>query len=130
MGEPTAASVALEAVSDRWWTDVWRDGNVDALDELLADPFVRHTATGTETLSRAAYKARLCEFQRALSRAETRIDDRVVAGDRVWTRATSKGVNRETGDLAVVTWLLVQRISDGRIAEHWVSTIGGIDWAR
>ena len=118
------------AVSDRWWVEVWRDGRIDALDEILADPFIRHTASGSETVARATYKARLAEFQRALSRAETRIDDRVVDGDRVWTRATSNGINRETGELAVVTWLLIQRIADGRIAEHWVATIAGIDWTR
>ena len=63
-----------------------------------------------------------------LSRVETTIDDRAVDGDRVWTRATSKGINRETGERSVVTWLLVQRIDDGRIAEHWVATFPGVDW--
>ncbi len=130
MGAPIDGDAAVLAVSDRWWTDVWRDGNIDVLDELLTDPFVRHTATGSETVSRRAYKARLTEFQRALARADTQIDDRVVAGDRVWTRATSRGVNRETGELAVVTWLLIQRIADGCIAEHWVATIAGTDWTR
>ena len=63
-----------------------------------------------------------------LSRVETTIDDRAVAGDRVWTRATSKGINRETGERSIVTWLLVQRIVGGRIAEHWVATFTGVDW--
>ena len=65
-----------------------------------------------------------------LSRVETTIDDRVVDGDRVWTRATSKGINRETGERSIVTWLLVQRIEGGRIAEHWVATFTGVDWTR
>jgi len=120
----------MEAVADRWWNEVWRDGRVDALDDLLADPFVRHTATGTETVSVKAYKARLVDFQRALSRAETRIDERIVDGDRVWTRATSRGLNRQTGELAVVTWMMIQRIADGRIAEHWMLTVTGVDWAK
>jgi ketosteroid isomerase-like protein len=70
----------------------------------------------------------LSEFQRVLSRAETVIEDRVVAGDRVWTRATSRGINRETGERSIVTWLIVQRVEDGRIAEHWVATFPGVDW--
>jgi hypothetical protein len=118
----------LLAVSDRWWDEVWRDGNLDAIDTLLTDPFTRHTATGSETLPASTYKARIAEFQRALSRAVTRIDDRAVAGDRVWTRATSTGINRETGERAIVTWMLVQRIDGGRIAEHWVATLPGVDW--
>jgi ketosteroid isomerase-like protein len=83
---------------------------------------------GTEVETCAAYKARLSEFQRVLSRAETVIDDRVVDGSKVWTRATSRGLNRETGELAVVTWLLIQRFDDGRIVEQWVATFPGVDW--
>lgn len=119
----------LLAVSDRWWNEVWRDGNVDAMTELLTDPFVRHTSTGSETVSVADYRRRIAYTQRALAKATTRIDDRTVDGDRVWTRATSRGINRDTGDPVVVTWLIVQRIAGGRIAEHWVATLAGVDWS-
>lgn len=128
MGNPSSDDEAVLAVSQRWWDEVWRDGRLEVVDELVSEPFVRHTGTGTETVSRAAYKGRLAEFQRVLSRVETTIDDRVVDGDRVWTRATSKGINRETGERSIVTWLLVQRIEDGVIAEHWVATFTGVDW--
>lgn len=119
---------ALVALSDRWWTDVWRDGDVDALDTLLTDPFTRHTRTGSETLPLAEYKRRLAGMMRTLTKATTSIDDRAVAGDRVWTRATSRGMNRETGEHALVTWLVVQRMAGGRIAEHWLATMPGVDW--
>ena len=128
VGTQGADDDAVLAVSQRWWDEVWRDGRLDAVDELFTEPFIRHTGTGTDHESRAAYKGRLAEFQRVLSRVETTIDDRVVGGDRVWTRATSRGINRETGGRSLVTWLLVQRISDGRIAEHWVATFTGVDW--
>lgn len=116
------------AVSQRWWDEVWRDGRLDAIDELFTEPFVRHTSAGTDHESRAAYTRRLAEFQRVLSRVETTIDDRVVDGDRVWTRATSRGINLETGERSLVTWLLVQRIEGGRIAEQWAATFTGVDW--
>ena len=128
VGTDGADDAATLAVSQRWWDDIWRDGRLDAVDELFTEPFIRHTGTGTDRESRAAYKGRLAEFQRVLSRVETTIDDRVVAGDRVWTRATSRGINRETGERSLVTWLLVQRISEGQIAEHWVATFTGVDW--
>jgi ketosteroid isomerase-like protein len=115
-------------VSTRWWDELWRDGNLTIVDEIFTDPLTRHTATGTEVVGLAAYRGRLSEFQRALSQVQTTIDDRVVDGDKVWTRATSKGINRETGERSIVTWLLVQRIEQGRIAEHWVATFPGIDW--
>ncbi|MDQ3739292.1 MAG: ester cyclase [Actinomycetota bacterium] len=119
---------AVLAVSQRWWDEIWRDGNLEVIDELFTEPLVRHTGGGTERETRSAYKARLSEFQRVLSRAETVIDDRVVDGDKVWTRATSKGINRETGERQIVTWMLIQRIDEGRIAEHWVATFPGVEW--
>lgn len=119
---------ALCDLSDRWWTEIWRDGNIDVVDEILTDPFVRHTSMGTVVSPRAQYKSMLADFQRTLCRPETVIDDRVVTLDRVWTRATSRGLNRETGEIAVVTWMLVQRMAGGRIAEHWVLTVRGVDW--
>ncbi|WP_116999777.1 ester cyclase [Desertimonas flava] len=115
-------------VSQAWWDEVWRDGDLDAVDRLFTDPLTRHTGSGSETVGRSAYKARLAEAQRVLSRANTTIDDRVVDGDTVWTRATSSGINRETGERSVMTWLLVQRVDGGRIAEQWVSTFPGVDW--
>ena len=119
---------ALIRLSDRWWNEIWRDGLVDAADEILADPFVRHTAVGTTVNSRNDYKKMLLEFQRTLCRPQTTIDDRVVSGDRVWTCATSRGFNRETGEPAVLTWMLVQRMIGDRIAEHWTLTASGLDW--
>lgn len=115
-------------LADRWWDDIWRDGDVDAADEILADPFVRHSGTGTSVVPLAEYKATLSDFQRTLCRPQTSIDDRAVSGDRVWTRATSKGLNRETGETTVVTWMIIQRIDAGRIAEHWLLTMRGVDW--
>lgn len=116
------------AIADRWWNDIWRDANADAVDELLTDPFRRHSGLGSSVSTRSEYKEMLAEFQRTLCRPQTTIDDRTVDGDRVWTRATSHGLNRETGENAVVTWMLIQRITDGRIAEHWVLTLRGVEW--
>lgn len=116
------------ALSARWWDELWRDADVDVADEILTDPFVRHSGTGTAVSSRQEYKAMLAEFQRTLCRPQTSIDDRVIAGDRIWTRATSRGLNRETGETTVVTWMLVQRVAGDRFAEHWVLTMRGVDW--
>ena len=131
-GAPTPTLPVVDdplAVSQRWWDEIWRDGALDAVDQLFAEPFVRHTGSGTETTTRAAYKGLLAEAQRVISRVQTSIDDRVLDDDTVWTRATSFGINRETGERAVVTWLLVQRIADGRIAEQWVATFTGVNWS-
>ena len=119
----------LESVVKEHWAGwVAVEPRLGVVDEIFTDPLIRHNQDGTEVTSLAAYKGRLSEIQRALSRVDTTIDDRVVQGDKVWTRATSRGINRETGERTIVTWLLVQRVEAGRIAEHWVATFPGIQW--
>ena len=117
-----SGGVDLEQRSDTWWNDVWRDGNLDAVFDLFTDPFRRHASTGSETLTPREYRDRLANNHRLLARAATTI------GDRVWTRATTRGLNLETGERSVLTWLLVQRFEQDRIAEQWTATISGIEW--
>jgi hypothetical protein len=62
--------------------------------------------------------------------AVTTIDDQVVAGDRVWSRATSRGINLEGDDATVMTWMVIHRIADGKIAETWAVTSHGVEWER
>jgi hypothetical protein len=117
------------ALMRAWWERVWRDGDIAAVDELVTDPYTRHTRSGNETIARNEYKKRLVEFQRVLRGAVTSVDDEVVVGDKIWQRATSRGVSLETGALSVFTWMVVHRIEDGRIAESWVATIPDVDWS-
>lgn len=119
----------MVALSDRWWQSVWTDGDLDVLDEIITDPFVRHSAAGTAVTSCAEYKRLLAGFQRVLHRPVTTIDARDIFGDRIWTRATSRGVNLEAGEPAVVTWLMLQRVDHGRIAEHWTLSVTGVHWS-
>lgn len=113
-----------------WWERVWREGDLDALDELLTEPYTRHTSAGSETIGRDAYKQKLATSQRLLYRPDTTIDDEVVVGDRIWSRATSTGLNLDTGEVAVITWMTVHRVEDGRLAEAWIATLVGVQWDR
>ncbi len=118
----------LVAISQRWWDEILRDGDLDVITEVFTDPFVRHTGSGTVHETHREYISRIGELLRVITRAETVVDDRVVTDDRVWTRATSRGINRETGEQSIVTWLIVQRFEGERIAEQWVATLTGVDW--
>lgn len=120
-------ALAVELVR-RWWTDVWGGDDLSVLDEICADPYVRHTGLGTERVSLAEYERRLTQQRQVLRHATTTIDDQVVSGDKVWTRATSRGVDFTAIDRSVMTWITIHRIEDGRIAEAWVSTLPGVEW--
>ena len=118
----------LLAFERRWWEQVWGAGDIGLIDQLVTDPYLRHNSAGSRKVSRAELKKDMVQYQRVLHRATTTIDDHVVAGDRIWVRATSRGVNRETGDTALVTWLVVHRVVDGRLAESWSATLSGVAW--
>ena len=52
---PTAG----ESVVREYWERVWLGRDLDALEDLVADQVVRHTAEGTETLTRLGCAAAL-----------------------------------------------------------------------
>ena len=103
-------------------------GNVDAMDELVAEDYVNHRpppfpglATGREGLKHA-----LRIFWEATP-GRHEIEDQIAEGDKVVTRLTAYG--RHEGDLpgplpatgAALreSAVAIHRIADGRIVEHW-----------
>ncbi len=44
--------------------------------------------------------------------------------------ATTTGVNLDTGEPSLLTWLVVHRVEDGRFVEAWTATLPGVDWRR
>jgi SnoaL-like domain len=115
-------------VINRWWNEVWGEARVELVDELVADKYVSHGVDGTLVRTREQLKADLVQYQRVLYRPLTTIDDQVVAGDTVWSRLTSRGVNLETQEPITISWLTVSRLVEGRLAESWVLHAVGTDW--
>jgi ketosteroid isomerase-like protein len=116
------------AIVRRYWDGLWNRRDLGVIDELIADPYVRHSSAGTRSLSHAEFKREVSFSWQLLHDPATTVDDQVAAGDRVWTRATTTGVNLDTGETSVVTWLVVHRVAGGRIVESWSATIPGVDW--
>ena len=118
----------LTSIVQRYWDGLWNRRDVTVIDELIAEPYVRHSSAGTRSLSRAQFKREVRESWQLLHDPATTVDDQVTAGDRIWTRATTTGVNLDTGQTSVVTWLVVHRVADGQIVESWSATLPGVDW--
>lgn len=116
------------AVIRRLWDDVWRDSDVAALDELMAERYVRHNAAGTQVLTREELKDAFVQYQRVLHAPVTTVDASAHNGDVVFVRATSRGMNIETGQPHVVTWMASYRFEGLRIAEGWIATVPDVDW--
>lgn len=117
-----------EAVLRRWLDEVWGEGDLDVVDELVSDPYTRHDRRGTRVVTPAAYRAELVHHLRAIRSAETTVDDLVVHDSTVWARVTSRGVNLDRESPVAITWLQVHRVVDGRLAESWVLYEPDLDW--
>jgi predicted SnoaL-like aldol condensation-catalyzing enzyme len=112
-----------------YWRRVWNDGDVEAIDALLADPYTRHSASGSVIRARKQVRIDVARYFQALADATATIDDQTTSGDTVWTRLTMRGVNVETEEVVVLSWLHVARVVDGRIAEAWHLN-APVDWTK
>ena len=117
-------------VVDRYWDRVWNHGDLDALDDVLADPHVRHSASGNVIRHLDQVRSDVTQYFRVLAEARVTVEDRAVSGDVVWSRLTLRGVNVETQQATVFSWLHVARVVDGRIAEAWHLNAPNVDWTR
>jgi ketosteroid isomerase-like protein len=119
-----------KSIIGRYFDGLWHNRDLDVADALIGDPYVRHSSAGTRSMNVAQYKRELKQAWRLLHDATTTIDDQVAEGDKVWTRATTTGINLDTGEPSVVTWLTVHRLAGGRVVESWSATLPGVDWRR
>jgi ketosteroid isomerase-like protein len=125
---PAVDAHAMQALVRRYWDGIWHERNLDLVDELLTDPYTRHSSAGNAVQGRDKVKKEIAQSWDLLHGATTTIEDQVVDGDRVWTRATTTGVNLQTGERSVLTWMIIHRVEDGRFAESWSASIPGVDW--
>ena len=118
-----------ESVVRGYWDRVWLDRDLDALDDLVADRVVRHTAEGTETLTRSELRTRLAGAFEAVRVSEVSIDAITAEGATVWVRLTLRGVSLATAAPMSLAWMAQYRIEDGRIIELWALHQPGADWS-
>jgi ketosteroid isomerase-like protein len=112
----------------RAWWDVWVSGDLDTLDDVVLDRYVRHSSRGTVVRSREEVKRDLAEYRRTIHFTSVHIDDQAVSGDKVWSRVTTKGVNATSEEPVTISWLQVHRVERGRLAEAWLLYVAGVEW--
>ena len=114
------------AVVRRFW-GVWEDGNIGLVDELLAPDYVNHSPgmpdqpTGPEGV-----KAVVAMFRSGMPDLRVVIDDMIAEDDKVAVRYTIEGTHEgdlfgipPTGRRVSIESFTVERVSDGKIREHW-----------
>lgn len=129
-GDAEGASADAESVVRAYWDRVWLQRDLDALADLVADPVVRHTNEGTQSLTRRELRRRLAGAFEAVRACEVSLDAITADGAMVWLRLTLRGVSLASAAPMSLAWLAQYRVEHGRIAELWALHQVGVDWAR
>ena len=124
-----AGGASAESVVRAYWERVWLERDLDALEDLVTDPILRHTAEGTESLTRRQFRLRLAGAFETVRATEVSIDASCADGAAVWVRLTLRGVSLATAAPMSLAWLAQDRIDGGRIAELWALHQPGADWS-
>jgi steroid delta-isomerase-like uncharacterized protein len=115
-----------KALMRRFW-NVWEQGSIDLLDELLAPEYINHTlATPDLPPGPEGVKEVVSMFRSAMPDLRVVIQDMIAEGDKVATRYALEGTHRgelfgvlPTGKHLSIKSMTVERLSEGKIVEHW-----------
>lgn len=78
------------------WSAAWDRGEVDALDDLLAPGYRRHSSGDAEGMTLAAFKATITSTRSAFPDLVTHLDDILLDGDRAAMRWHSVGTHEHS----------------------------------
>ncbi len=122
-----------KTIAERFIEEVWRQGQIDKVDELFTADYVDHSF-GLQPAGREDLKQFVAMFRRAFQDLEYDLrqmlgeDDRVASRDTV--HATHKGEFMgipATGKRVSVSAMHFLRFENGQIAEHWgITDVAGL----
>jgi steroid delta-isomerase-like uncharacterized protein len=112
----------------RYWEQVWNQGNLAVVDELIATDFDGHPAPSDPDFGRGpeGQKQFIRMYRTAFPDLRMTIEDMTAEGDRVAVRWTARGTQTgemmgmpATGKHATVTGMFLNRLASGKIVEGW-----------
>ena len=122
-----------KALARRFYDEVMSNGNLDLIDELVAQDFVEHEAfPGLPTAGPEAARAALGLFAAAFPDLRVTVDDMIAEGDKVAARITMSGTHAgefmgipATNRSFAVQAIDIIEIRDGKATAHWGQTDQG-----
>jgi len=116
------------ALIHRWFDEVWNNGRLDAIHELMAPKFVGIGQSGPEAVIRGPqeFQTFVEQLRGAFPDIHVTIEDAFAAGDKVVARWSATMTHRgdhlglpATGKQVRITGISIGRIVDGKIVEGW-----------
>ena len=106
--------------------EVWNEGKINLIDELVSADFVNHSAPPGLPTDREGFKQFVGMYRAAFPDVQITIEDILAEGDRVMTRWSATGTHQgelmgipASGKHVTVTGMSENRISGGKIVEQW-----------
>jgi predicted ester cyclase len=105
---------------------VWKQGDLDAIGEMLTPDFVDHSLLPGQGSSREEYKRSAAEFYGAFSLADFTIEDQIVQGDKVVTKFSTRCIHRgeilgipPSGEVGEYSSIKIHRVMGDKITDEW-----------
>jgi steroid delta-isomerase-like uncharacterized protein len=119
-------SQANKTITEQWTQEIFNNGNLAAIDQLVAADIVFHIGSEPDIRGRQGLRAYLQSFRAAFPDGRFTIDEQIAEGDQVvqcWSfRGTHKGEFfgiPACGKPVAITGHTRLRVSGGKVAEHW-----------
>ena len=119
-------SEANKAIAKRIFEEVWSQGNVAVIDELVADNAVNHSLAPGIPANREGFKMFAGMYLNAFPDMAMTIDDVIAEGEKVVVRWTAVGKHKgelmgipATDKDVTVTGISIDRMAGGKIVESW-----------
>jgi steroid delta-isomerase-like uncharacterized protein len=117
-----------KAIIRRYIEEAWNKGNVNIIDQLMAENYARYMAGPEPPLNREGQKQRIRAFRLAFPDFHLTIEDMIAERDEVAFRMTGTGTQEgtfmgiaPTGRQTSIIIIDIARFANGKIVEQWGS---------
>ena len=109
--------------------EVYNEGKLDVVDELVSGDFVAHVSSSPEDIhGPTGMKQFVASLREGFPDLHITIEDQIAEGDKVVTRWTVRGTHTgpfqgipATGKQATMSGIEIDRVVDGKAIECWTS---------
>ncbi len=117
-----------KTVIRRAYEELWNERNVDVVDELTTEDFLNHAAPPDRQRGRQGLKDVVRMFEGAFPDFRYEVEDVISEGEKVAVRDVFRGTHQgdfmgipATGNRVTMEAIHIYRLSEGKLAEHWVA---------
>jgi hypothetical protein len=110
-----------------WGEEVWENGKLELVKQLVAPEYIRHDARGDRIVTPEQYAEEIKESRKYWESREHVGKTHAISAkdDLIWTRSSGVWTNPEDGTKGSGRDLQVYRFVNGKLAETWAIGING-----